>query len=85
LWEIEKDIVIGRNISKLFPEEKSNDEFIKLLLNPKAEKNVGVRKKINIKTVSGKEVSVIIILSVARFEGETFYTAFIQNISAEFV
>ena len=84
LWGIEKDGIVGRNITKLFPDEKYEDEFIKSLLDPKAEKIVGERKEIDIKNSSGEDVSVIIILSMARIEDETSYTAFIQNISVDF-
>jgi PAS domain S-box-containing protein len=83
LWETERDIIIGRNITKLFPDQKYENEFIKSLLDPKAEKVVGERKEINIKSKSGEEKSVIILLSMARLEGETSYTAFIQNISVD--
>ncbi len=83
LWETERDIIIGRSIKKLFPNEKYENEFIKSLLDPKAEKVVGERKEINIKSKSGEEKSVIILLSMARLEGETSYTAFIQNISVD--
>jgi PAS domain S-box-containing protein len=84
LWEIEIDSVIGRNIKKLFPDEKYDDEFISSLLDSNAEKIVGERKEIDIKNTRGEDVSVIIILSMARLEDETSYTAFIQNISVDF-
>ncbi|NOQ24416.1 MAG: PAS domain-containing protein [Bacteroidales bacterium] len=84
LWEIDKDAVIGRNIKKLFPDEKYDDEFINSLLDSNAEKIVGERKEVDIKNANGEDVSVIIILSMARIEGETSYTAFIQNISIDF-
>ncbi len=83
LWEIERDIVIGRNIKKLFPDDKYENDFINTLLDPKSEKAVGERKEIDVKNKSGEEISVIIILSMARLEGETTYTGFIQNISVD--
>ena len=84
LWEIERDTVIGRNMTKLFPEDTYKDDFINSILDPKLEKIVGERKEVNIKNKSGEEISVIIMLSMARLEGETTYTAFIQNISVDF-
>ena len=84
LWEIEKNIVIGRNMTKLFPNDNYEDDFINSILDPKSEKIVGERKEINIINKSGEEISVIIMLSMARLEGETTYTAFIQNISVDF-
>lgn len=84
LWGIDKDGVLGRNIKKLFPEEKYENEFINLLIDPKADKIVGERKEIDIQDVHGEDKSVIIILSMAKLEGETTYTAFIQNISVDF-
>ncbi len=83
LWEIDKDGVIGRNIKKLFPEDKYENDFINSLIDPKAEKIIGERKEIDIKNISGEEISVIIVLSMAKLEGETTYTAFIQNISVD--
>lgn len=84
LWEIEGNAVIGRNIKKLFPDDNYEDDFINSILDPKSEKVVGERKEIDIKNISGEEISVIIMLSMARLEGETTYTAFIQNISVDF-
>jgi PAS domain S-box-containing protein len=84
LWEIERDIVLGRKISKLFPQDKYEDEFIKALLDPKAEKMVGERKEVTIQSIkTEEEKSVIILLSMARLEDEVSYTAFIQNISVD--
>jgi len=84
LWEIERDIVLGRKISKLFPKDKYDDEFIKALLDPKAEKMVGERKEVTIQSIkTEEEKSVIILLSMARLEDEVSYTAFIQNISVD--
>ncbi|MFP4023228.1 MAG: PAS domain S-box protein [Thiohalospira sp.] len=83
LWEIERDIVLGRKINKLFPNEKYDNEFINSLLDPNAEKIVGERKEVNIQSTSGEEKSVIILLSMARLEDEVSYTAFIQNISVD--
>jgi len=84
LWKIDQGGVIGRNIKKLFPEENYKDEFITSLIDPKTEKIIGERKEIDIKDISGEEKSVIILLSMAKLEGETTYTAFIQNISVDF-
>lgn len=82
LWGIDKDIVIGRNMTKLFPDQYE-DEFIKSILDPKSDKIVGERKEVNFTNMNGEEKSVIMILSMARLEGETTYTAFIQNISVD--
>ncbi|MDY6801861.1 MAG: PAS domain S-box protein [Bacteroidota bacterium] len=84
LWEIERDIVLGRKISKLFPKEKYEDEFINALLDPNEEKIIGERKEVTIESIkTGEEKSVIILLSMARLEDEVTYTAFIQNISVD--
>ena len=83
IWGIDKDAVIGRNIKKLFPEDNYKDDFINAILDPKKEKIVGERKEIEIINTEGEEISVIIILSMAKLEGETTYTAFIQNISVD--
>lgn len=82
LWGIDRDIVIGRNMTKLFPDQYE-DEFIKSILDPKSDKIVGERKEVNFTNMNGEEISVIMILSMARLEGETTYTAFIQNISVD--
>src|SRR6056297_475379 len=84
LWEIERDIVLGRKITKLFPKDKYEDEFINALLDPNAEKIIGERKEVTIESIkTGEEKSVIFLLSMARLEDEVSYTAFIQNISVD--
>jgi PAS domain S-box-containing protein len=80
LWKTERDVVLGRNIKKLFPKENYDDEFLKSYLNPKADKTIGERRKINITNSEGEDISVIILLSQAILEDEITYTAFIQNI-----
>ena len=83
LWNIERDIVLGRNIKKLFAKDSYEDEFIKSYIDPKAEKIVGQRTEINIESKDGEEIPVLVLLSQARLEDETTYTAFIQNISVD--
>ena len=83
LWEIDRDIVLGRKINKLFSDENSDNEFVKSIIDSKSEKIIGERKEVDIYNESGEEVSVIILLSMARLEGESTYTAFIQNISVD--
>jgi len=84
LWEIDRDMVLGRNVKKLFSEENySDNEFVKALIDPKADKIVGERKELYIYNNQGDELDVIIILSVARLENEVNYTAFIQNVSVD--
>jgi PAS domain S-box-containing protein len=83
LWGKERDVVLGRNIKKLFPKDDYKDEFIKSILDPKADKFVGERREISITNTEGEDVSVIILLSQAVLEDEVSYTAFIQNISVD--
>ena len=83
LWNIERDIILGRNIKKLFPKDDYQDEFLKTYLDPKADKIVGERKEVSITNKDGDEISVIIFLSQAILDDETTYTAFIQNISVD--
>jgi len=83
LWGVGKDTVLGRSINKLFPENDYADEFINSFINPNAEKIIGQRREVTIKDINGEEKSVIFLLSQARLEDETTYTAFIQNISVD--
>jgi PAS domain S-box-containing protein len=84
LWQIEKPMIIGKNLNKLFPNGKDNqDEFISRLLDPNQDKIVGERKEVNITNTQGEEVPVIILLSMAQVDDEITYTAFIQNISVD--
>ena len=84
LWEIDRDMVLGRNVKKLFSEEHYVDnEFVQALIDPKADKIVGERKELVIYNNQGDELDVIIILSMARLDNEVNYTAFIQNISVD--
>lgn len=83
LWQIEKPMIIGKNLAKLFPNGSNQDEFIDRLLDPNKDKIVGERKEVNITNTNGEEVPVIILLSMARVDNETTYTAFVQNISVD--
>ncbi|HSH52768.1 MAG TPA: PAS domain-containing protein [Bacteroidales bacterium] len=83
LWEIERDIILGRKINKLFPNEKYENEFINSLLDPNKKKIIGKRVEVTIKSTSGKEKPAIFLLSMAQLEDEVSYTAFIQNISVD--
>jgi PAS domain S-box-containing protein len=83
LWGVGKDTVLGRSINKLFPENDYADEFINSFIDPNAEKIIGQRREVTIKDINGEEKSVIFLLSQARLEDETTYTAFIQNISVD--
>ncbi|MGM0530520.1 MAG: PAS domain S-box protein [Bacteroidota bacterium] len=83
LWQIEKSLILGKNLNKLFPNGSNQDDFIERLLDPNKDKIVGERKEVNITTTNGEEVPVIILLSMAHVEDETTYTAFVQNISVD--
>ncbi len=83
LWGIERDVVLGRNIKKLFPKESYEDEFTQSLVDPKEDKIVGERKETTITTKDNEDVPVIMLLSQAQLEDELSYTAFIQNISVD--
>jgi len=83
LWGIERDILLGKNVTKLFDEEGSKNEFVKSLIDPKIEKIIGERREISFNNNNGEEMSVIIMLSMARLDNETTYTAFMHNISVD--
>jgi PAS domain S-box-containing protein len=84
LWQMEKSMVLDRNVQKLFNSNGSpNDEFIERILDPAKDKIVGERKEVNITNSSQEAVPVIMLLSMARVDEETTYTAFIQNISVD--
>ncbi len=83
LWKLERDVVLGRNVKKLFPKAKYDNEFTKSFLDPKSDKLVGERREIEITDSEGEDIPVIIILSGAILEDEVSYTAFIQNISVD--
>jgi len=83
LWGLESAIVLGRTLKKLFPDDSYDNEFIRSMLDPKADKIVGERREISFNNANGEEQSVIIILSQANLENEITYTAFIQNISVD--
>ncbi|MFW6100439.1 MAG: PAS domain S-box protein [Bacteroidota bacterium] len=83
LWQIEKTMILGKNLNKLFPNGSNKDDFIDRLLDPEKEKIVGERKEVNISNTNGEEIPVIILLSMAHVGDETTYTAFVQNISVD--
>jgi len=83
LWGIGRDEVLGRSVRKLFPQEELEDEFLQSYLDPQADKVIGERKEVTIYDAKGEEKSVIFLLSQARVDDNTTYTAFIQNISVD--
>lgn len=79
-----KDEVLEQDIQILFkPETTKNDDFLTRYTGIGDKKLVGVRKEVKIKTKSGEELPVLILLSKAQVEGENTYTAFIQTIEVE--
>ena len=79
-----KEEVIGKSISVLFSEETTkNDTFVSKYVNAVDDKLVGVRTEVKMKHKSGDELSVLILLSKAKVDEETTYTAFIQTIEVE--
>ncbi len=84
LWQIERSMVLERNINKLFPDVGGErEDFIERLLDPDKDKIVGERKEVKIINANQEEVPVIMLLSMAKVGEETTYTAFIQNISVD--
>jgi len=84
LWGVEKDMILGRNVKKLFPKNLDEyEDFIVRFVDPNKEKTVGERKEVTITNASGEDLSVIFLLSMAKVNKETTYTAFIQNISVD--
>lgn len=84
LWEIKKEQIIGKKINMLFSEKNAEeDPFIKKLVNPMEEKEVGSRKEVTITTQSGEDMPVLILISDATVGKEKSYTAFIQKIEVE--
>ena len=84
LWNIDKKLVIGRNVRGLFSDETiKNNDFVAAMVDPKREKQVGFRTKITITTKTGENKQVLCLLSDAVVDDEHTYTAFIQNIEVE--
>ena len=84
LWGVEKDMIVGRNVQKLFPKKLDEyEEFIQRFVDPDKEKIVGERKEVTITHAGGEDLPVIFLLSMAKVDKETTYTAFIQNISVD--
>jgi len=84
LWGIEKEMIVGRNVQKLFPKNIDEyEDFIVRFVDSSKEKIIGERKEVTITNASGEDLSVIFILSMAKVDKETTYTAFIQNISVD--
>jgi hypothetical protein len=84
LWNIDKKLVIGRNVRGLFSDETiKNNDFVAAMVDPKREKQVGFRTEITITTKTGENKQVLCLLSDAVVDDEHTYTAFIQNIEVE--
>ncbi len=75
--------VIGKGIDMLFSQEIiENDDFVSKYVKEKG-KIVGIRTEVKMKSKSGEELPVLILLSEAKVGSEITYTAFIQNIEVE--
>jgi PAS domain S-box-containing protein len=84
LWGVEKDMIVGRNVQKLFPKKLDEyEDFIQRFVDPDKDKIVGERKEVTITNADGEDLPVIFLLSMAKVDKETTYTAFIQNISVD--
>ncbi|MCG8411950.1 MAG: PAS domain-containing protein [Bacteroidales bacterium] len=83
LWNIEREIVLGKSVEKLFNSKNLQNDFVRSLVEIDAKKIIGERKEITIYNNNDEELPVIIILSMAQLENKINYTAFIQNISVD--
>ena len=83
LWNIEREIVLGKSVEKLFNNKNLQNDFVRSLVEIDAKKIIGERKEITIYNNNDEELPVIIILSMAQLENKINYTAFIQNISVD--
>lgn len=84
LWNINKKLIIGRNIRILFNEETiQNNDFVNRMVSSEKDKIVGERMEINITTKDGENKAVLCLLSDAVVNNNHTYTAFIQNIELE--
>ena len=80
----DKKEVLDQDISILFDKKSSSkDKFLEAYLAPGDNKIIGQRTEVKIRTKSGDELPVLILLSKAQVEGENTYTAFIQTIEVE--
>jgi len=85
LWGYSRKDVLGNNVKMLFKDvkEEKDDEMVYTLIRPEKRKLIGVRRETTIVNKNGEEVSIIIMLAVAKVQNEYTYTAFIQNIEVE--
>ncbi len=84
LWNVNKKMIIGRNIRGLFSDDTiKNNDFVNRLTDPEKDKLIGVRTEITITTKNGENKQVLCLLSDAVVDEEHSYTAFIQNIEVE--
>jgi len=83
LFAIDRSEVLGQNIRLLFPPESEDNDFLRAYLDPNAEKIIGERREVNIRTSSGEDISVLMLLSEAKVGRKISYTAFVQNISLD--
>jgi PAS domain S-box-containing protein len=76
-----KEEILGKNVGILFSDKTiDEDEFIHRYIGPGDNKTIGLRKKILIKTKSGDEKAVLLLLSKAQVDKENTFTAFIQTL-----
>ncbi len=84
LWGYEREEVLNQKVDMLFSKETlKTDDFATRFVSREAEKIVGERREVPIRTKFGEDVSVLILLSEAQMGEEFSYTAFIQNVEVE--
>ncbi|HLW07452.1 MAG TPA: PAS domain S-box protein [Marinilabiliaceae bacterium] len=84
LWGYEREEVLNQKVDMLFSKETlKTDDFAIRFVSRDAEKIVGERREVPIRTKFGEDVSVLILLSEAQMGEEFSYTAFIQNVEVE--
>jgi len=80
----EKAEVIQQQISMIFTEDaEERGDFTKGIITAGTNKPVGYRQEVTLKSKSGEELNVLVLLSEAEVHNAYTYTAFIQTIEVE--
>jgi len=84
LWGLDRNEVLGQNVSMLFSKETSKtNNFVSAFISVDGEKIVGERREIPIRNKYGEDIAVLFLLSEAKVGEDHSFTAFIQNVEVE--
>lgn len=87
IWGVNKEQVIGRNVKMLVPDDIKASHDDKVNRNRRTGENhiVGSSRELQVKTLDGRDIWVSLSLSKIELDSKIMYTAFVRDVTAEYV